>query len=195
MRPGDDQVFLLLGTTTENNAVVSVVLARDVETAKTAFQKANRGAIPLSWPSLLNLKESVTMMELARAGKILDKVDVINAFSDQARLPEALCANSVDCPNTVIEGLDALRGLIIELGHEDPFGNTDGSLKTESFFARAYVWDYDLPGEFQWQDVRVTWYKYLGRDTKISRRMGSSEVRRMITECKDSLTDSCRPSR
>jgi hypothetical protein len=67
----------------------------------------------------------------------------------------------------------------------NPFGNNGTRFDGEKFMAHSYSWNDDEEQEFNfaWRDVRVSWYKYLGRGTTINRDMSDTEVSEMLREC------------
>ena len=75
----DDQIFLIMGADEENGAPqCAIVLARDAEEARRAFMRNYRGLVPMSWPSLRDIKLSVEMIETAQYGGFPCNVTVIN---------------------------------------------------------------------------------------------------------------------
>ncbi len=75
----DDQVFLIMGVNDEeDDAQCAIVLAQDIEKARKAFSRTFQGAVPMTWPSLAEIKMSVAMLELARNGGFPEDVAVIN---------------------------------------------------------------------------------------------------------------------
>lgn len=75
----DDQVFLIMGVNDEEgDAQVAIVIANDLKSAKTAFSKSYRGSVPMTWPSLKEIKRSVEILEEARNGGVPDDISVIN---------------------------------------------------------------------------------------------------------------------
>jgi len=74
-------------------------------------------------------------------------------------------------------------------GNENPFSNTGARFDGEKFKAHAYSWNDDEDQEFNfaWRDVRVSWYKYLGRGMTINRDVTDEEVAEMLRECIEEL--------
>lgn len=82
-----------------------------------------------------------------------------------------------ECPEFII---DLLRGIErkLEIKYwnknqkelESPFGNTGNSIKIGNLLIQAYNWDEDSSDEynFKYNDLEISWYKYLGRDTTIN---------------------------
>lgn len=96
----------------------------------------------------------------------------------------------IECPPNVQRVLDSLQSAwSVLMGTPNPFSNTGERFDGKSFRAHAYSWDDDEHQEFNfaWRDVRVSWYKYLGRGTSINRRMSNAEVAEMFRECMSEL--------
>ncbi len=87
MSVADNQVFLIMGISEENEeASVAIVEGANLEDAKQVFLKKFPGSVPMTWPSLAEIKLSVAAMEAARDGKPLPKEfadDVIVLKSDK----------------------------------------------------------------------------------------------------------------
>jgi hypothetical protein len=91
-----------------------------------------------------------------------------------------------ECQENVKSALDALQSAWYAVrGNENPFSNTGARFDGDKFKAHAYSWNDDEEQEFNfaWRDVRVSWYKYLGRGTTINREMDDAEVSEMLREC------------
>jgi hypothetical protein len=91
-----------------------------------------------------------------------------------------------ECPEKVKSALDALKSAWYAVReNENPFSNTGARFDGDKFKAHAYSWNDDEEQEFNfaWRDVRVSWYKYLGRGTTINRDMADGEVSEMLREC------------
>ena len=71
----------------------------------------------------------------------------------------------------------------------NPFGNTGSAFKSKTFAVRSYSWndEDDQQWNFAWQDVRVRWYKHLGRDMLMNKIMTHYDVCEMVIECLRSL--------
>ena len=82
-----------------------------------------------------------------------------------------------DCPEYVI---DLLRGIESRLERiywnnnqeelESPFQNTGNEMTIGNMIIRAYNWNEDTATDynFKYNDLEISWYKYLGRDTTIN---------------------------
>jgi hypothetical protein len=68
--------------------------------------------------------------------------------------------------------------------NDNPFSNTGYRYDGKKFSAHAYSWDDEEQDfNFKWRDIKVRWYKYLGRCTEINRKMSVEEAREMAAEC------------
>lgn len=85
----------------------------------------------------------------------------------------------------MLNALTALQSVWEACRDEDnPFCNTGAQYDGRNFQVHAYSWsDDDQPFNFAWRDVRVSWYKYLGRGTTVNRKMEREEIRAMLREC------------
>ena len=100
-------------------------------------------------------------------------------------------ADEADTPPCSPALLDALRALqsqwsVIGAGTYNPFDNMGDSARYDvgAFQVAAYSWsdssqDYNL----KWRDVKVRWYKYLGRSMEVSRQVTDEAVRELFNEC------------
>jgi hypothetical protein len=72
-----------------------------------------------------------------------------------------------------------------ELRDSNPFDNTASAFECGTFAVRAYSWDDEEEQEwnFAWRDLRVSWYKYLGRGMSMNRKMTKDDVCDMMIEC------------
>ncbi|MDD5191479.1 MAG: hypothetical protein PHE50_10660 [Dehalococcoidales bacterium] len=91
----------------------------------------------------------------------------------------------LECPTKIQCVLDALQNAWHVVSKEDnPFGNTGARYDGKSFKAHAYSWgDDEQEFNFAWRDIRVSWYKYLGRGTTINRIPSELEIAEMLREC------------
>ena len=71
----------------------------------------------------------------------------------------------------------------------DPFGNTGASYKNDTFEVQAYSWDESKaqPYNFKWKDVRISWYKYLGRGMSCNIELTPDMCSDMLEDCLRSL--------
>ena len=69
--------------------------------------------------------------------------------------------------------------------YDSPFDNTGNSYKNAVFEVQAYNWNDDIQQEynFRWEDVKISWYKYLGRDTTINKPITAEYAVKMFNDC------------
>jgi hypothetical protein len=105
-------------------------------------------------------------------------------------------SQSYYCPDYVVallEGIDSRLHLQLwnetQQDTESPFYNTGASFKNDTFEVEAYNWNEDIcqPYNFKWRDVEISWYKHLGRDTRINKKITPNEAKEMFDECIKSL--------
>ena len=72
---------------------------------------------------------------------------------------------------------------------QDPFGNTGGEYKNNTFCVYAYDWneDNEQSYNFKWKDVEISWYKYLGRGTSVNQNMSPNKINEMLEDCLQSI--------
>lgn len=65
----------------------------------------------------------------------------------------------------IAKRLDVLMWNIHQKIYDSPFSNTGSSYVSPVFEVHAYSWDEDEKQEynFKWNDLKISWYKYLGR--------------------------------
>lgn len=70
-----------------------------------------------------------------------------------------------------------------------PFDNVGGEFIAPAFTVRAYCWcDGDrhpdgCPPNFEWRDVKICWYKYLGRGTSSNVVLTPDLTAEMLMDC------------
>ena len=70
-----------------------------------------------------------------------------------------------------------------------PFDNVGDTFVTPVFTARSYCWcdgethPQGCPPNFEWRDVRICWYKHLGRGTSANVDLTPDMVAEMLTDC------------
>jgi hypothetical protein len=184
MTRDDDQVFMVLGVDREHRGHIAVVVgAEDHKSACRAYQRSHPGCSPVSWPSLRDLKQSVTAMEMSVSTGKNDFCPVI--IADGAEVPpDAPDSGSAPCPVAVVRVLDEVRASLDDHGFMDPFENNGAAFTTRAFVAHSQRWDNEgEPGTFHWRDLKITWYKHLNRETTINRIPSKSELADMRAEC------------
>jgi hypothetical protein len=89
----------------------------------------------------------------------------------------------------IANAIDVLRW---KQGRASPFNNSgpDSMLKTSAFEAVAYSWgDETQAHNFAWRDLRVSWYKYLGRGMSANMVVTADMADQCLRECMRSLFD------
>lgn len=85
--------------------------------------------------------------------------------------------------------LDTVMWNIHQREYANPFGNTGSTFKNDVFEANAYSWSDDLqPFNFAWKDLRISWYKYLGRGMSANMEITPELAAVCLSECMASLT-------
>jgi hypothetical protein len=65
-----------------------------------------------------------------------------------------------------------------------PFGNHGSRLNTPTFQVHSYSWgDDDQPFNFAWRDLRISWYKWLGRGTSANMEITPEMASQCLDEC------------
>lgn len=71
---------------------------------------------------------------------------------------------------------------------DDPFDNTCGKYKNETFEVEAYSWgEKKQPYNFKRKDLEISWYKSLGRGTSTNRYISPYEIDEMLEDCLRSI--------
>jgi len=99
--------------------------------------------------------------------------------------------------------LAALEYLVGEIGRvywnnnqeefESPTQNTGADYKTDKFKMRAYCWcdgerhKKGCPANFEWRDVKINWYKRLGRGTSSNTQLTPELTATMLEDCLESV--------
>ena len=99
-----------------------------------------------------------------------------------------------ETPGYVDAALEFLAEMFFEdknISKENPFRNTGYSWKNNVFEVHAYDWNEDHIQEynFKYKDIKVSWYKYLGRGSSINREVTPVECWEMLKECVESLIE------
>lgn len=101
-----------------------------------------------------------------------------------------------ECPEWIVALLEKIENkLYISMfnkykkEYESPFRNTGNSFKNDVFEVQAYEWDEDIeqPYNFKCDDVEISWYKWLGRDTTINDNFEEKYIVEIFNKCMDSL--------
>ena len=85
--------------------------------------------------------------------------------------------------------LDTLMFNKFHKEYDNPFSNTGNTFKNDVFEVQAYNWNDEIHQayNFKWQDIEISWYKYLGRDTTINKHITEKEARVMYDACLASI--------
>lgn len=99
-----------------------------------------------------------------------------------------------DTPCYMDAALEFLASMFFDdknISRENPFRNTGYSWENDIFEVHAYDWDEDHIQEynFKYGDIKVSWYKYLGRGMSINREVTPEECWEMLKDCVESLMD------
>lgn len=75
--------------------------------------------------------------------------------------------------------------------YSSPFSNTGNKFKNEVFEVEAYSWNDEIEQEynFKYKDIKISWYKYLGRNTTINKKVTFEEIEKMFNDCVNSLKE------
>lgn len=110
-----------------------------------------------------------------------------------------------ECPKYVIallcdidRELDRIMWNIYQENYDSPFDNTANTFELDNFKVQAYNWNDDTTQEYNFlykvdktksnlDDIKISWYKYLGRDTTINQELDSSIIVDIYNDCINSL--------
>lgn len=102
------------------------------------------------------------------------------------------------CPHYVIALLNEIDNQLSRImwnknqkEYESPFGNTGNKFFNKVFQVQAYDWNEDIEQQFnfKYKDIKISWYKYLGRDTTINKEITPEEAVDMFNDCINSLKE------
>jgi hypothetical protein len=70
-----------------------------------------------------------------------------------------------------------------------PFRNSGTSFKNKTFEVESYSWDDTKKQKynFKWQDIQISWYKYLGRGTTVNKQLSNDKIEKLLEDCLNSL--------
>ena len=103
-----------------------------------------------------------------------------------------------ECPKWVVallneldNQLDRVMWNIHQEEYPSPFDNTSNMFKNDVFEVQAYDWNDEVeqPYNFKCDDIEISWYKYLGRDTTINGEYESQKIIDMFNKCLQSILD------
>lgn len=80
--------------------------------------------------------------------------------------------------------------------YDNPFNNTGNIYKNDVFVVQAYSWNDEVnqPYNFKYKDIEVSWYKYLGRDTTVNKKVTPTQCNKLLTDCINSILDNLKIS-
>ena len=72
---------------------------------------------------------------------------------------------------------------------DNPFSNSGQKWKCDTFEVESYSWDFDKEQEynFKWNDIKVSWYKYLGRGMSVNVDISLKQIDELLKDCLDAL--------
>ena len=84
--------------------------------------------------------------------------------------------------------------------YDSPFYNTGNSFENKVFKVEAYSWDDEYNQKYNFiyyvdktkaniDDIKISWYKYLGRDTTINEELDYSVIISMFDDIMKSLDE------
>ena len=85
-----------------------------------------------------------------------------------------------------------------QVPYESPFENTGNTFETDKFKVQAYNWNTDTMALYNFiyytdkrcsnlDDIKISWYKHLGRDTTINEEYDYSVIIYMFNDCIKSI--------
>lgn len=101
-------------------------------------------------------------------------------------VPELFCA--------ALEYLDHAIEISYWNQHQEefksPIGNTGASYDGGTFKLRAFDWSEpdEYEPNFEWRDVKVWWYKYLGRVTCSNKELTPEIINEMLNDCLNNIS-------
>jgi hypothetical protein len=72
----------------------------------------------------------------------------------------------------------------------DPFANTGAGYKNSTFEVQAYSWgeeEQDFCFWYKPKDIKICWYKYLGRGMSCNKNLSPKEIDTLLKECLKAL--------
>ena len=110
-----------------------------------------------------------------------------------------------ECPNYIVallreiqRQLDRIMWNIDQKEYDNPFENSANSFELGNFKIQAYSWDEEANQEYNFiykvnkskanmPDLKISWYKYLGRDTTINQEIDSNVMVDIFNDIIDQL--------
>lgn len=103
-----------------------------------------------------------------------------------------------DCPRWVIALLMELNRQLSRVmwnttqqHFDSPFENTVNEFKNSVFEVQAYNWNGDVVQKYNFKcdNIEISWYKYLGRDTTINGKYEPQIIIDMFNKCLESILE------
>lgn len=104
------------------------------------------------------------------------------------------------CPDYVLALLKDIESRLeitmINIGegkdYDSPFDNTGANFEIENLFrVEAYNWNDDIVQEYNFiyypKNIRISWYKYLGRDDTVNKNFSPKTYIKMYNDCIEGL--------
>lgn len=110
----------------------------------------------------------------------------------QAELGQSVAgrkSQEFECGELIVGFLITL-GISILFKHGiNPMNSSGESYCNNTFEAHAYDWDNEETQSFnfKYKDIKISWYKYVGRGTSINREVNTLDLKIMILDCLKSL--------
>lgn len=110
-----------------------------------------------------------------------------------------------ECPNYIVallreiqRQLDRIMWNINQKEYDNPFENSANSFELGNFKIQAYSWNEEANQEYNFiykvdkskanmPDLKISWYKYLGRDTTINQEIDSNVMVDIFNDIIDQL--------
>jgi hypothetical protein len=190
--PKDDQIFLMMGQSFDNEGIIAIVLAPDSDAAQVAFRRQYKDASPVSWPSMLDMRETLEKMTAAINGDMTTGLPVVDGFAAPPEETGYDVAKTSPWPfgfgyfitPEIRKVLSDLRAQMIEAGINPPFDSSEISYEGETFSVFApRLRRAECPGEFRWRNVIVRWERHWKIDSKINRELSAEELAQLRGEC------------
>lgn len=71
-----------------------------------------------------------------------------------------------------------------------PFQNSGEEFETRAFHVQAYSWgDDEQPYNFKWRNIKISWYKYMGRGMSSNVEITSHMADEMLKDCLASIEE------
>lgn len=96
-------------------------------------------------------------------------------------------SQELECPMHVVAVLRSLaqQWEVIRSQDPNPFDNTGAFYECEGLSVQAYSWNEDVeqPWNLRWEDIEISWYKYLGRGMSINKEVSVARAQELRVAC------------